>query len=164
VTIRKPRWIRVVVAAVATHVAANLLLGIVLLLPGAEPRRDALALPILLVAGTAIAARWSAADPARSEPATVNLAALHGILVGGLVGVMALAYGPVTGLLTTILTIAIGWLANSTEQVHPYRRPPPDETAGGSANSTEQVHQCRRPPPDETAGGSVTAPEARNRR
>lgn len=143
-TIRKLRWLRVVVGAVATHVAANLLLGIVLLLPGAEPGRDALALPILLVAGTAIAARWSVAVPARSEAATINLAALHGILVGGLVGLMALAYGPVTGLLTTILTIAIGWLATSTEQMRPGRGPSPDEASGGSATTQMSGTGSRR--------------------
>lgn len=107
------RGLRIVAAALATHVAANLLLAIVLLLPGAEPVRDALALPILLVAGTAVAARWAAARPATGGTATLNVAALHGVLVGALIGLLALAYGLITGLLTMVLTVATGWLATA---------------------------------------------------
>lgn len=106
-TVRDVRWLRVLAAAAATHVVANGLLAVVLLLPGAVPLRDALALPILLVVGTAVTARWAA----RGGPA--GLAPLHGILVGVTVGGIAMAYGPVSGLLTLILTGTTGWLVTA---------------------------------------------------
>lgn len=105
--LRKIRYSRVLAAAAGTHVAANLLLGLVLVLPGAVPVRDALALPILLVVGTAVAARWVA----RSAP--LVMAPLHGVLVGGLVGLIAMAYGPLSGLLTLVPTVTTGWLSTA---------------------------------------------------
>jgi hypothetical protein len=130
VTVRGVRWLHVLVAATVTHVFANTLLAIVLLLPGAVPVRDALALPILLVVGTAVTARWAA----RGVP--VPAASTHGTLVGGCVGVIALAYGTSAALLTGLLTMITGWLltagpaAGERATPGPGRPVPPAGAAG----------------------------------
>src|SRR5262245_16725598 len=110
------RLLRIVVGAVGTHIAAYLALCVVLLLPGSVPMRDAFALPILLVAGTAVAARWCA------RPASTGGAGPHGILLGAAVGLIAMTYGLVTGLLTGVLAIAAGWLAATASGRAPISR------------------------------------------